>query len=1010
MIVHPFRSDYLFSLSNWRRLSIALIVTVAAVITACSSEPDAVKTVESKHRTPANWSAFDGMSPAQTAVGNYFPDTFMPVSEHEGEGAFKVLGNGEAAPIFYSDKDATVVKIAAEAFADDVERVSGLIPVVSSGEPSGRAAILIGTLGDSPLIDQLVTAGKVDVSAIEGKWEAYHASVVETPIEGLAQALVIIGSDRRGTAYGVFALSESMGVSPWHFWGDVPSKSRSAVYVSGSHTQSSPAVKYRGIFINDEDWGFQPWAANTFEPEVGNIGPRTYATVFELLLRLNANMIWPAMHEFPVESTPFYLHPDNKVVADNYAIVISTSHHEPMLRNSHEYKPEKQGPYDYWQNRDTLYKFWEERVVETADYENIYTIGMRGRDDSGMKAPEGTTNEGKAAKIQNSIIPDQRQMIRDHVHSDPSEIPQIFIPYKETLVQYQSGLQLEDDITIVWPDDNHGFIRQLSTEQERARSGGTGVYYHLQYWGVPRSYLWLHSTPLGMTRAEMLKAWDFESRKIWIVNVGDIKPYEIGTEFFLRMAQNPELFREFNQHEYLKQWATHTFGSEQSTVIASVYDDYLSLNIVKRPEHIDRVESGFSFVENGDEAAARQLAFLDLVARADAIYEGLDEAQKAAFYGMILYPVRASNYANQRVLSAERSRLWAEQGRAATDSMAAQAMAAQQALKQETRFYNEQNAGGKWNYMLSEMPTSELPRWAYETQNAWAMPEVGQYDAGEAAGLGVAIEGRADAIEPGDAVSLPVFNRLAGSEFFIDVFNKGKTQINWTLKSSAAWLKLSETSGTEDARITVSIDWPKAPLGEAIGANISIVSATAEYSITVKANNPADIDQNALPKAIENNRKVEFEAEHFLTRADATDGSGWRLLDSAAASGDGMTVFPVTTASRDLAALDSTSPSLSYEFYAITSGPIEVHTQALPTHRITSEHDGLRYAISLNGAAPQIIDLNAIEYSDAWNANTLRAASIGVSEHTISDPGVQTLKIWMVDAGVVLDKFKVQSR
>ncbi|HEX7762585.1 MAG TPA: glycosyl hydrolase 115 family protein [Cellvibrio sp.] len=260
------------------------------------------------------------------------------------------------------------------------------------------------------------------------------------------------------------------------------------------------------------------------------------------------------------------------------------------------------GPYDYWNNRERIYNFWESRVKESASYENIYTIGMRGRRDEGMMAPEGTTNEEKAAKIQHDIIPDQRQMIADHLHENPAGIPQIFIPYKETLVQYQSGLTLPDDVTIVWPDDNHGYIRQLSTPAENARSGGSGVYYHLQYWGVPRSYLWFHTTPLGMTQSEMIKAWDFNANKIWIVNVGDIKPYEMGTDFFMRLARNPEAFRNFDQRMYLTQWAAYTFGSAHADAIADVLENYLSLNIKKRPEQLDLIDSGFSPAAKGDEA------------------------------------------------------------------------------------------------------------------------------------------------------------------------------------------------------------------------------------------------------------------------------------------------------------------------------------------------------------------------------------------------------------------------
>ena len=960
----------------------------------------------SKYRSTAPWLPYDGGARAATPAGSYFTVPFMPVSETPTTGSLEIAGSGQSAPIHFSSTDAAVVGIAAEALADDIERVTGIPATVSADTPSASEVILIGTVGSSPLIDSLVSSGKIDVSAIQGKWEAYTAAVVENPTSGVTRALVIAGSDRRGTAFGVFGLSESMGVSPWYFWGDVPTPQKAAIHVSGTHTQDSPGVKYRGIFLNDEDWGLNPWASQTFEPEVGNIGPKTYATIFELLLRLHSNVIWPAMHHFPVETIPFYQVPGNKEVADDYAIVISTSHHEPMLRNSYEYDESVLGEYNYWTNRDDIYDFWEQRVAGTSQYENIYTMGMRGRDDAGMKAPSGTTNEEKAAKIQNEIIPDQRQMITDHVNADASEIPQIFIPYKETLVQYQSGLQLPDDVTIVWPDDNHGYIRQLSTAAERARSGGSGVYYHLSYWGVPSSYLWFCTTPPGMTRSEMMKAWDFEANKIWLVNVGDLKPHEIGTEFFLRLARDPEAFRDFDQSAYFTQWAARTFGTTHAEAIAAVLDEYFRLNIVKRPEHLSRSNTGFSHFENGDEASRRLDAFAALTADADAIYNQLPANQKPAFYEMVLYQIRASAQVNRRNIAAERSRLWATQNRAATNSLAAEAQAAHDALSAELDFYNEVNADGKWNKMLN--PDLNAGGWWRETQNPFIAPAYGSHSPAGAATLGVAIEGSATPLEAGTPGELPLFTRPADPSYFIDVFNQGEAPMTWSAVANKPWITLSRTSGGVDARIMVGIDWNTAPRGHAIPGTITITGAGSQRTVNLRAFYPMDLNLAALPAAVEHNGIVTIEAEDFAQRIDRTDGTGWRLQDQATASDDGMTIQPVTTPSIDPATLPGDAPSLTYRFHTFNKGPIKISTQCLPTHKITSDHPGLRYAISLNNDTPRIVDLNAIEYSAAWNVNTLRAASIGVSNHEISKAGTQALRIWMIDAGVVLDKLTVE--
>lgn len=968
----------------------------------------AAPTAESKYRAASVWRPYDGSSRPASPAGSYFAVPFMPVSESSSTGSLKIAGDGQASPIHYSSSDATVVRIAASALRDDVNRVTGIVPELSTNAPSANEVILIGTIGSSPLIDSLVSGGKIDISAIQGKWEAYKAAIVENPLPGVSRALVIAGSDRRGTAFGVFALSESMGVSPWYWWGDVPVPHKSAVYIAGSHTQSSPGVKYRGIFLNDEDWGLQPWAAKTFETEVGNIGPKTYATIYELLLRLHANVIWPAMHEFPVETTPFYLVPQNKAMADDYAIVISTSHHEPMLRNSHEYDEAVLGAYNYWTNRTNIYNFWDERVAETADYENIYTLGLRGRTDAGMLAPAGTTDAQKAAKIQNEIIPDQRQMISDHVNADASEIPQIFIPYKETLVQYQSGLQLPDDVTILWPDDNHGYIRQLSNTAERARSGGSGVYYHLSYWGVPRSYLWLCTTPPGMTCSEMMKAWDFQADKMWLVNVGDLKPHEIGTEFFLRMARDPEGFRNFDQTAYFTQWAQKNFGSSHAAEIAEVLNEYFRLNIKKRPEHLDRSSSGFSLIAEGDEAQQRLNDFDAMVAAAEAIHSQLTAEQKPAFYEMILYPARGSRLVNRRVLLAERSRLWATQQRAATAALSAEAQAAHNALLSETQFYNQGNAGGKWNHMVSPMPTASLPAWAQETQNAFIMPSVGSYTAPSTASLGVVSEGARSPLADGVSGELPTFNRPSDRSYFIDVFNQGTSTMNWTAQASAPWITLSQTSGTSDTRIWVGIDWGKAPRGYAIPGKITIAGAGAERIVNLRAFYPLDLDLATLPREVDDNGSVSIEAEDFSSRLDRADGSGWRKVDKATASEDGMTILPITQSSLDPSNLPADTPSLTYQFHSFHTGVTKIRTECLPTHRITSEHPGQRFAISLNGETPKIIDVHANEYSTAWNANTLRATSYGISSHKITAMGLQTVKIWMVDPGVVLDRIVIE--
>ena len=906
----------------------------------------------------------------------------------------------EAATIYYDASEAAVVGITAKALSEDVMRVTGIQPVVSTGTATkSPGAVFVGTLGKSKLIDQLAAQGKLDVSAILGQWEMYTVAVISDPVPGVAQGLIIAGSDRRGTAFGIFGLSEAMGVSPWYWWADVVPTTKAALYVApGIYTATSPGVKYRGIFLNDEDWGLQPWAAKTFDPKTGDIGPATYAKVFELLLRLHANFCWPAMHDV---TKAFDTFPQNKVVADDYAIVMGSSHHEPMLRDTSEYNAKVLGPYSYFINRNNIYHFWDERVAENRRYENIYTIGMRGQTDDGMLAPPGTTTKAKAKELQDFVIPDQRQMLTQHVNSNAAVVPQIFVPYKEALLQYQAGLQVPDDVTLVWPDDNHGYIRELSTTAEQARSGGSGIYYHLSYWGLPKDYLWLCTTPPAMTWEEMSKAWDYHARRLWIVNIGDLKPGEIGMDFFLRLARDPEAFRGFSQHNFLNSWAARTFGQDHAEAIASLLDEYYRLNIIVRPEHLNLVSSGFSLISNGDEAQRRLDDFATLVTKANLLVTQVPAFLKDAYYQLVLYPVRASALMNQKVLMAERSRLYAEQGRAATAETATQASAAFDAVQSETRKYNADIADGKWNRMMSCAPHPQ-------PGDVFTMPATGTYHAPAQAGLGVAVEGRSEPLGTGSMGTLPSFEPMNKRARFIDVFNTGSELLKWTATEHEPWIVLSQTSGEGDARLLVNVDWTSVPRGNSVGGRVTVQGAGATRVINVTACYPASYDPGKFTGAVEDNGSITIEAKDFNTSHPGKDGAAWRKVERAAASHDGVTIFPTTAASIDPAAVASNAPALVYQFYTFGTGPATVQTDCLPTHHINSEHPGVRYAIAINDEVPQIVDVDADEYSKAWNANVLRASAHGFSKHEIKTPGQQILRVWMVDTGVVLDRFNVR--
>jgi hypothetical protein len=611
---------------------------------------------------------------------------------------FPLAGRGAAAPIAYAEQDAKVVALAAADLAADIERVTGLKPLVHTTPVQGQA-VLVGTLGNSPQIDQLVATGKLDVRELKGAWESFIIATV-------GKQLVIVGSDRRGTAFGVYELSQSIGVSPWYWWADVTPEKKSELYLrAGSRRFGPPSVKYRGIFINDEDWGLQQWAARTLEPENKGIGPKTYARVFELLLRLKANTLWPAMHP----GTPaFNSDARNALLANDYAIVMGSSHAEPMLRNNVSEWKAGADAYDYQSNPEGVLSYWDERVAANGKFENVYTIGMRGIHDSAMKGPKAVPDR---IALMEKIFADQRGLLARHTGSAADQVPQLFCAYKEVLALYRQGLKVPDDVTIMWPDDNFGYIRSFANASERSRSGGFGVYYHLSYLGAPLSYLSLSTIPPALIWEEMSKAWDAGAQRIWIANVGDIKPAEIGTEFFLQMAWDHKRWTRDTMPGFLAEWAAREFGPKHAAEISAIMHEYYRLNFARKPEHLQwwlpKEAPRHSGMLAAD-ATARQQRFVGLRERAERLRALIAPDKQDAYFELVAYPVTAAALANERFLEGERGNQ-------------AAALAAHARLDQLTSQWSNGLANGKWRHMMPQEPGPS--EWRSLRASAWVMPQ-----------------------------------------------------------------------------------------------------------------------------------------------------------------------------------------------------------------------------------------------------------------------------------------------
>ncbi|MBP2161131.1 MULTISPECIES: glycosyl hydrolase 115 family protein [Asticcacaulis] len=629
------------------------------------------------------------------------------------------LFDGKTVAAVIHDDDRTL-GIAGQLLGRDLTAVTGQAAKVSARlSDCGQVCVVIGRY-DSRLVTQVAREANLDLSTLKGQWERYDRVVVRSK---RATYLLIAGSDTRGAIWGVIDLTREMGVSAWEWWADVTPRRVERLSVSGEPRLSqTPSVQYRGIFLNDEDWGLQPWAARTYESETGDIGPKTYARIFELMWRLKANTLWPAMHD---STRPFYQIRGNAEMARDYAIVMGTSHAEPMMRNNvREWDDKARGEFNFFTNRDAMVRYWDERAKEVKSFDNIYTIGLRGKHDSGM---EGARTPEQARDALTDVFAIQRGLLSKAQGKPADRIPQVLTLYKEVLDIYKTGLQVPDDVTLIWPEDNYGYINQLSTPEERKRRGGSGVYYHISYWGRPHDYLWLGTTHPALIREQMERAYRMDARKVWIVNVGDIKPAEYLTQYFLDLAFDHKVF-DATPRAHLKTWAAAQFGEDAAEDLAAIMTEYYDLAWERRPEFM-----GFGQTEptrpnvlsdyirtGGDEALRRIARYQALTERAERLGTALPADRKDAYFQLVLYPVRAASSLNERILKLDLAVLYAKQSRASVNALSDEAKAAHARILADTAAYNAQN-GGKWRGIM-DMAPRRLPVFDEPIYPQWSLP------------------------------------------------------------------------------------------------------------------------------------------------------------------------------------------------------------------------------------------------------------------------------------------------
>ena len=935
------------------------------------------------------------------------------ISVTGGDNLFKLSASGKSTTLCISSNDYPGVIRALEDLKSDIGKVTSYEPVIAFDKlPHQKEVVIVGTIGKNTIIDKLVKDGKLDIKAISNKWEAFTIQTVDRPFPGVDKALVIVGSDKRGTIFGIYDVSEQIGVSPWYFWADVSIEHKNALFVKpGTYTQH-PSVKYRGIFINDEAPALTNWvkekygfAKSSLNPPVGNevvnYGHEFYSRIFELMLRIKANYLWPAMWSNAFNEDDA----ENPRLADEYGIVMGTSHQEPMIRSQQEWDRRYYSTLGHWnynKHPDIMNDFWREGVKRNKKYESVITMGLRGANDSEMAGDM----KSNIAMVEN-IVSQQQKIIREEINPDLNKVPQSWCLYKEIMDYYNGGMRVPDNITLLWSDDNWGNLRRLPTSDERKRSGGSGVYYHFDYHGGPRSYEWINTNPIAKIWDQMSLAKQYGADNIWIVNVGHFKGYELPMEYFMSLAWNTDQWTNSNINEYTLLWVAREFGSTYASEIADIISKYTKFNGRRKPESL--TPGTYSLI-NYSEAENVVAEFNKITAQAEAIYTKLPKEKRDAFYQLVLFPTKASANVNELYLAAAKNNLYANQKRASTNDMDIRTRAFFQEDTDLMTYYNREFANGKWSHFMDETHIGYISWMPPKTNNLDAI-KLTTIQVPDSAILGVSIEGTVLSW-PGSAESamLPEFDIFNGRQHYIEIFNKGKVSFDYTLTSNVSWLTFSESKGSivnKDKRILVNIDESRLPAGKN-GGVIKVAGAGREVSIAVSAFKPNGVNRETLKGFAESGGLISIEAEHFSLNTVQGDRK-WIKVDDYGLTLSGMRA---TAPANALSAKPGeNAPCLEYPIYLFSKDSAQIILITSPLLNYMPGRD-IKLAVSIDEDAPQYItnvpDKYIIDYSNAnWVQMVLNQARHCQTTLNIAKPGYHNLKVWMIDPGVVVEKILV---
>lgn len=919
-----------------------------------------------------------------------------------------LVKQGEAAKIYLDPAAAEyngLCRVAAS-FAADVKLVTGSTPeiITQTGRLSGTV-IIAGAIGGNGLIDTWIAAGRLDAASIRGKRECYTIQLIDQPVDGVEQALVIAGSDKRGTIYGIYYISERIGVSPWVYFADVLPERKELLEIPDSQlniTSKEPSVKYRGIFLNDDWPSLGSWVTGAF----GGFNEDFYDKVFELILRLKGNYLWPAMWsaEFSLngKSDPIA----NARHAEEYGIVMGTSHHEPLFRAGSEWQ-KVYGQYgtsnlwDFARNRQAITAFWEDGIKRNKEYSNLITLGMRGESDSAL---EGSDQEN--IELLKDIIRTQKELLRKY---NLEHAPQILAVYKEVEKYWYGTAEAEglkdwevlNDVTILLADDNFGNLRKIPAGEEQRRSAGWGMYYHFDYHGGPHSYEWLNTSPLEKTWEQMCMAFDYGIREVWIVNVGDLKPMELPVSYFLDLAYDFEAWgtRAVNRTaEYTERWTAQQFGHvldrDAISGVAQVLEDYTRMNGRRKPEIVR--PSTFSLIH--DQEARRVLHQALMLEEAAARYEQLlPDTHKDAYYQLVYFPAAASANVVKMQICAGLSRLYAERGSVLANIYAQRVDEAIERDQQLEQIYNTGISGGKWQGMMSSAHVGYV-NWDAE---GWSYPAASTLVPAKGSRMVVDVEGTEQGYTSGTA-RLPLFTNLRRESYLITVSNGGDTGFVYEAVSNADWIKLDKSGGRVEAGelISVSVDWDK--IGGPASGEITLTGAGG----TVTVRTAVDwIDVQEVPPLtfIETHNVISIEAEHALTRVSQS-GVEWRIIEHYGRTLSSVKMYPDAVSF----AQPEQAPYLEYRLLVRQDGAYTLTAYIAPTNNL-SQVSGLKYAAGFDNGTPVIADALPADFAggdhdnEAWCRAVMDNIHTMTTRHTLTQ-GSHTLRFYGLDAGLVLQK------